>query len=167
MFFLSEAFNFVFRIQHFNYSTPQQIGNLLAIGSNNAFVTTDDYEHRLQARFSGKVSWAILDEKIISDHIGFGMRGDNPLYEPINIKVFQLLESGITGRIIEYEKKQAFGNITQPSSQNRNENKDKIPLSMYHLESWFYIFLLCSSVSMLVFMIEFLVSCIQLSVKKN
>ena len=158
--------NLLLRIQIINSTTSKKIDKLLAEGSNSAFITSTIYEEILRALFPGKVSWAVLDEKIISDHIGLGMRGDNPLYEAINTKISQLVESGIASRIIEYERKQSLIKILSQSS-HKSESNDKVQLTLYHLGTWFYVLLLFSAFSFLVFITEFLIGCTKMFVTSS
>jgi hypothetical protein len=141
----------------YNYIECEKFESLLQVGSNTAFVTTRDIEDICRFQLNGSFPWKILNEKIISDPVGFYFGPNDFFYEIFNQKTVQLFESGIARRIVHFSKK-AFRVLYNSNSYYLEKVTgkviEKVPISMTHIAPWFYLFLILISVSFVAFIVE-------------
>jgi hypothetical protein len=103
--------------------------DLLADGSNTAFITDTDHLIFLEKSLNGSKRFTKLQEIILSDHVGLMFSNLDFMLKPVNRIITQLLESGITDWIIKNE-----------TTIKYKEKDDKaMPLTLHHLWFWFSI----------------------------
>lgn len=91
-----------------------------------------------------KLFYSQLKEKIITDYIGFVLHMQSFIFEQMNRKVVQFVESGLAQKFTEKYKR---------ARQSGEEGGPKV-LTLEHLNSGFYIWLVCVCIAVVVFMIE-------------
>jgi hypothetical protein len=88
----------------------------------------------------------VVEEKIISDYLGFKLPPNFFMFKSLNDKIVQLQESGIMGKFLNFEVKKAA-----------KEEIDPVPLSIDHLSVWFKLWIGLLMVTCLTFIVEILV----------
>lgn len=116
-------------------------------GVNRATILNSEDVRLLSFAFDRReisAPWVQLKEKIISDYMGLALYKNSFMYELINRKVVQFMESGLAQSLVDsyrYIKKHA----------------DKIEpnvLTLEHLQAGFYVWLACIVVSLIAFIME-------------
>jgi hypothetical protein len=124
------------------------IVDLLADGSNNAFITDSEYLRFLEKSLNGIKKFKQLKEIVMSDYSGFKFMNNEFMFKPVDRIVGQLYESGIAQRIVEQESALIYKGISEKP----------VALSMHHLENWFYICIFMLVVALVVFIGELVVA---------
>lgn len=136
-------------------ATPEKVRDLLIDGSKRALITFDKAQKLYESNFSGKVPWSVLDEKIISDHVGFVSYHTHFFYKHFNWKIMQLVESGIAKVIVEHEEKYSWYRDQKIEVVNKlNDEDQKTILTVGLLGPWFIGLMVFLSLSAVVFAIE-------------
>jgi hypothetical protein len=125
-----------------------KISDLLADGSNNAFITDSEYLSYLEKSSNESKKFTKLDEKILSNHWGFEFMKNTFIFKAFNRKVVQLVEAGIADLIVKDET----------SVNHRSSDDEPEKLSLDHLGVWFNIWLVLLTAAALCFLVEFVVS---------
>jgi hypothetical protein len=135
------------------------IPELLTPGSNRAVFIENHDEKIIRANEKGKVLYAVLEEKVISDGLGFSLQANQFLYTPYNQKVTQLIESGIAKSIDEKEQEKIIQKMTNFKIHEKKVVKrdHKVVLTFEHLGVWFRIYLLLLGIASAVFLGEWIV----------
>lgn len=131
---------------------------LLAVESKKAYIISAEMEKVYRLNLSGNVPWNILEEKVITDYVGFKFGVDHFYFESFNQKVFQLIESGIANLIVDEEYK---NNLLKKMKTIENFDINKSKLTLQHLDTWFYALLILLSLATVVFFCELMVWKIQ------
>jgi hypothetical protein len=121
------------------------IVDLLADGSDNAFITDTEQLTFMEKSLDGSVKFTVLKEKIMSDYLAFTFFNSDYLLKPVNRIISQLYESGIAQRIIDKESSVKYQETTFEPSK----------LSLDHLGVWFYACAFMLLVAASAFVIEF------------
>jgi hypothetical protein len=118
--------------------------DLLADGSNNAFITDSEYLGYLEKSLNGSKNFTTLNEKIVTNHWGFYFYSNQFIFNAFNKKIPQLVESGIADYIIKNE-----------ASYKKNfVDAEPKPLTFNHLDYWFRIVLILLATATVVFLGE-------------
>jgi hypothetical protein len=125
-------------------------------GSNRALlVHTEVFKHYQNlAAIDNKSNFVVLKQKVISDFAGIFMEINNYMFDVLNDKVTQLVESGIIDKFLK----------TSNPPQDRN---DPIVLSLEHLQTWFILWLGILLLAGFFFFAEVLFSKAQKYLKRN
>lgn len=113
--------------------------------SNKGVVVTTEYLRNINLYMNSEdPPFSILEQKIITDMNGFSQSQFNFMFELMNRKAVQFLESGLAQHLVDrYRIKR------RPTS----DDGPKI-LTLEHLNAGFYIFLACIAFAIFVFIIE-------------
>jgi hypothetical protein len=98
---------------------------------------------------NGAFKYSVLPERIRSYHRGFKMHPNHFMFEVLNRKMRQLVESGIAKVLLEKE--------TFKKKPEEVGSKEPVPLNLEHLAVWFKILLVLLYIALFVFFLEFLV----------
>jgi hypothetical protein len=107
----------------------------------------------LQAFYYGNISWSVVKETIISDNMGFSFDNSHYFYKSFNRKVQQLVESRIIDYIIDESERLEYLTMAMKNAAKMTDDV-KTPLSLYHLDNWFFAFLILLSLATMVFLLE-------------
>lgn len=91
-----------------------------------------------------RLFYSQLKEKIITDYIGFVLHKESFIFDQMNRKVVQFVESGLAQKFMENYKR---------ARKNGEEGGPKV-LTLEHLNAGFYIWLVCVCTAVVVFLIE-------------
>lgn len=131
-----------------NYSDPKFITNLLPEGSNRFFITDDIHLNKLRKRSNLTFKYTQLNEKIMSDHVGFYFPWNHFLHEAFDRKLGHMIDSGVVKKLVEDA---AF--IREAKCESFNPDV----LTMEHLDVVFQIWLAGLCTALLQFIFEYLV----------
>lgn len=149
---------FIYRIQFIgnnaiNKFDCKEVSDFLSEESNRAIIFLKYAEEYCRTIYD--VSWSVLEERIISDELGFYFTPNFYFFETFNRKLIEMFEAGILKWIVDEfmkgflrERKTKFG---------RNEHKEdstNVVLSMDHLAPWFYAFLGLLVIATGIFIVE-------------
>lgn len=118
--------------------------NVLQEGSNKGFITGSDAVTVLMNSMETKPIFSVLKEKVITDYCGFSMPTNAFMFESINRKVVQFVESGLAEELM---KKYQWKNILH------EEGGPKV-LTFEHLHAGFSVWLASCAIAVLVFLCE-------------
>lgn len=110
-------------------------------------MTDTDYLRYLYKNSEGREKFTVLNEKILSNQMGFKFLANDFLFEAFNKKIVQFVESGVADLIIRNESRFKDTNF---------ENLEPLILTLSHLGVWFQILLVFLSVGSLCFVLEFI-----------
>jgi hypothetical protein len=125
-------------------ATNASIVDLLADGSNNAFITDTEYLRFLEKSLNGSVKFTVLKEIVLSDYLGFTFNENNFLLKPVNQIITHLYEAGITKLIIDRETEVKYLETVA----------ERVKLSMDHLGVWFYVYAFMLLIATAAFVLE-------------
>jgi hypothetical protein len=140
------------------YESREKISQFLSPGSNRALFVENHEEKIFRANEKGKVLYAVLEEKVISDGLGYSLEANEFLFKHYNEKVTQLVEAGIAKYIDDKEQEKIIRKVTNFTVHKKKMKVDhKIVLNFEHLGIWFRIFLLLLGTASTVFLSEWIV----------
>jgi hypothetical protein len=122
------------------------LAQLLTDGSNRAFVTDNHRLSFLEKSLNRSKKFTKLNEKILSDSWGFIFGTQDFMFDAFDRKISQLVEAGISQKIIKNALKVAEKPI----------DDSVVTLTMGHLDIWFFVLLIMLTVSGAVFVGEVL-----------
>jgi hypothetical protein len=135
-------------------------------GANLAFLVINNEEKLYKARYKMDLPYVLLQTKVISDSMGFGFPPNFFLFDNFNMKIVQLIESGIARKIVEEEETKVSETLGNFTIRKKKEKEDrKIVLSLSHLGIWFQILLILLSAASGVFVVEWIVGMVTLHLK--
>ena len=146
----SVAISLILLLQTFNFFSviplekKVSISDLLADGSNNAFVTDTEFLSFLEKSLNGTKKFTKLNEKILSNHWGFQFMTNDFMFKAFNRKVKQLVESGLADLIIRNAN----------AADKPNILPGPIVLKLFHLEIWFKMLLMMMVLASIIFILE-------------
>lgn len=120
------------------------VWQLLVEGADRGLTLNSDYLRYYLWVMKTKPPFSLLKEKIISDNIGFLLDGNSFMFEPINKKVSQFVESGLSQRIMKNYR---------ATNWNDDETGPQV-LTLDHLGAGFGLWLVCICSTILVFLCE-------------
>lgn len=114
--------------------------------NHGAILNSEDVRHLSFGWDRWKISapYVQLKEKIISDYMGLALYKNSFMYELMNRKVVQFMESGLA---------QSLVNSYRYIKKTADKNEPNV-LTLQHLQAGFYVWLACIVVSLIVFMLE-------------
>lgn len=124
----------------------QTMNNLLADGSNQGLILDSEWLQGFNLKVGLKESppYSVLNEKVISDYVGFAMKANNFVFAPMNRKVAQFIESGLARIIVDkYLCNKRFADVSGPKV-----------LSLEHLNAGFMVWIALVIVSICAFICE-------------
>jgi hypothetical protein len=124
------------------------IVDLLADGSNNAFITDSEYLRFLEKSLNGTKKFTQLKEIVMSDYLGFSYRNNHFIFKPVDRIVGQLYESGIAQRVVDQESALTYEEISD----------EPVVLTMRHLGIWFFAGIFMLVVALVAFISELVVA---------
>jgi hypothetical protein len=113
--------------------------DLLADGSNNAFITDTEELNFIEKSLKGSKKFTRLQETILTDHLGLEFPSVGIFTQIFDRIISRLQESGISDMLI---KSEATWNFHEPDDE-------KVKLSLDHMGIWLYAWgflLICASV---------------------
>lgn len=129
------------------------IDSVLMDGSRTGIVVASDQLYVLVNRSKKKFQHRVLQEKIITNHVGFLLPPNSFIYEGFNRKIVQLVEAGLMQRYVA----EHTGDYKEPEE----EDGDPVVLNLDHLGIGFEICLLFLTIAFAVFIFEFI--CVRLT----
>lgn len=143
------------RIQIKEIEGCESTSEFLTVGSDRAYVTSVSSHLFCLSTLTNNVSWSLLEEKVISDQIGFVFPADHFFLETFNQKIAQMFESGISKVIIDYAKKYSYReDVIVKSFNEKPEENSKTVLTLDHFAPWFYALFFLLLIATFVFIIE-------------
>jgi hypothetical protein len=129
----------------------RSISELLADGSNNAFITDTEHLSFMEKSLNGTKKFSVLREIFLSDHLGFRLPNNDFMFKTLNRIITRLHESGISDLIVKNESFVRF-----PKASN-----EPVVLTLRHLGVWFYLCVFMLTVAVIAFFSEVLVHKLQ------
>lgn len=123
------------------------IVDLLADGSNNAFITDSEHLSYIEKSLNGTKKFTKLKEVVLYDYLGFAFKNNDYLFQSINHIITQIYEAGIAELIV---KNEAAIKYDEP-------DKKPVVLTWHHLGIWFYLVVFLLTSSIILFILELLV----------
>lgn len=130
---------------------------LLIDDSKRGVLTTNYVLRHIRIQEDGNFKYSLLKEKVISDLDGFAIDRNSFMFEMINQKVVEFVESGATEKILskyKYEK------------VVKEEMGPKV-LNLGHLSAGFNVWLVCIAISISSFAIEIFVASCKIAILKK
>jgi hypothetical protein len=110
------------------------------------------------SRQSGKKPYfGFLEKNFVTSHISIMLKKHSPLNRAIDIKIDQLIQSGIMQRKIVEARFAETTKIAKKQKEEEKQEKDAEKLTIEHLELCFYVVLIGLTLSCVVFAVELLI----------
>lgn len=137
----------------FNYSTSirkdiaTDLIKLLSVGSNRGFLDSEDQLEYIFENVLEPLNFSILQEKVVPVFIGYLQLKDCFIFETLDRKVVQLVESGLAQVLVD-----KYHVIKKPAGKIGPK-----VLTFDHLDAGFFVWLACVAVVILVFIVEVII----------
>jgi hypothetical protein len=113
--------------------------------------------YKKSSNMSGeKPSYGFIKEDLIDMRFSLILKKNSPLNKAINVKIDQLIESGIMKHVQEAELMASL-KIAAKVKKEEKQQKDAEQLTMEHLELCFYAILIGLALSCVVFLVELMI----------
>lgn len=110
--------------------------------ANNGLIIDSDQLNEPRWKLKQNPPYSVLKEKVISDYVGLVLNKNNFIFDAMNRKVVQLVESGVAQKIIGEQ-------VTK-----KLEHSGPQVLTLEQLKAGFYIWLVCIAISIFAFIWE-------------